>query len=68
MLGMCSTSVVVGIGITLSLCALSAQTGDPNQRRARELGISPGVMQNAPLNAITDVTGVAKYQPEWNGV
>jgi D-aminopeptidase len=59
MLGTCSTSVVVGIGITLSLCALSAQTGDPNQRRARELGISPGVMQTAPLNAITDVAGVA---------
>jgi D-aminopeptidase len=59
MLGTCSTSVVVGIGITLSLCALAAQTGDPNQRRARELGISPGVMQTAPLNAITDVAGVA---------
>ena len=51
--------MIIGIGITVSLCALSAQTGDQNQRRARELGIRPGVMQTAPLNAITDVAGVA---------
>jgi len=59
MLGMGSTSVIVGIGMTLSICALSAQTGDQNRRRARELGIRPGVLQTAPLNAITDVAGVA---------
>ena len=59
MWGMCYASVIVGIGIAVSLCALSTQTGDQNQKRARELGIRPGVMQTAPLNAITDVAGVA---------
>jgi D-aminopeptidase len=29
------------------------------QKRARELGIAPGVLQPGPLNAITDVAGVA---------
>jgi D-aminopeptidase len=31
----------------------------PGQKRARELGIAPGVLQPGPLNAITDVAGVA---------
>ncbi len=35
------------------LCPLSA-----GQRRARELGIAPGILQPAELNAITDVPGV----------
>jgi D-aminopeptidase len=59
MSGMCSASLIVWIGIAFSLCALSAQTGDQNQKRARQLGIRPGVMQTGTLNAITDVAGVA---------
>ena len=50
---------MIGMAIAFALCALSAQSGDQTQQRARQLGICPGVMQTAPLNAITDVAGVA---------
>ena len=50
---------MIGMAIAFALCALSAQSGDQTQQRARQLGIWPGVMQTAPLNAITDVAGVA---------
>lgn len=44
----------------MSLVAAAAEPQQPgNQRpRARELGLSPGVMAPGPLNAITDVAGV----------
>jgi len=32
------------------------------QKRARELGIAPGILQPGPLNAITDVSGVSVGQ------
>ena len=44
------------ITTTLSLAAHCAENERP---RARELGIAPGVLAPGPLNAITDVAGVA---------
>ncbi len=38
----------------IALCPMAM-----GQKRARELGIVPGVLQPGPLNAITDVAGVA---------
>ena len=41
------------------LFATDPGTSDPNARkRAREHGITPGVLAPGPLNAITDVAGV----------
>jgi D-aminopeptidase len=40
------------------LCAAVATAGDAERPRARDLGISPGVLAPGPLNAITDVGGV----------
>jgi D-aminopeptidase len=57
MMGSCSSFLCAGLGLAISLCALSTQAAA--QKRARELGIAPGVLQPGPLNAITDVTGVA---------
>lgn len=37
---------------------IDAQERGPDQVRAREIGIAPGVLTPGPLNAITDVTGV----------
>jgi D-aminopeptidase len=59
MWGYVSTSLAVGLTLSVSLCALTAQSGPPTQKRARELGIWPGVLQPGPLNAITDVAGVS---------
>jgi D-aminopeptidase len=56
--GFCSCSLAIGLGFAVSLCALYPQGGAQNQKRARELGIVPGVLQPAPLNTITDVAGV----------
>lgn len=39
-------------------CTLVAQS-DTVRPRARELGVAPGVFETGPLNAITDVAGVA---------
>ena len=57
MLATCSPFVCVGLAVAISLCALSPLAQD--QKRARDLGIVPGVLQPGPLNAITDVAGVA---------
>lgn len=38
--------------------AAGAQERGPDQVRAREIGIAPGVLAPGPLNAITDVEGV----------
>jgi D-aminopeptidase len=46
-----------GLGmILLMLLALASELAA--QKRARELGIAPGVLRPGPLNAITDVSGV----------
>ena len=37
---------------------IDAQERGPDQVRAREIGIAPGVLTPGPLNAITDVAGV----------
>lgn len=37
---------------------LSAAAADEDRARARDLGLSPGVLATGPLNAITDVKGV----------
>lgn len=46
--------------ITLSLCLYgSGQTMQKNERpRARDIGLSTGILPTGPLNAITDVAGV----------
>ncbi len=60
MWGSCSASLCIGIGLGVSLYAFSPQA--PSQKRARALGIAPGVLQPGPLNAITDVAGVTVGQ------
>lgn len=57
MWGSYSSSLCAGLGLAISLFALCPQAAA--QKRARELGIVPGVLQPGPLNAITDVAGVA---------
>lgn len=43
---------------SISSNARSAESRSAERPRARDLGISPGVLQPGPLNAITDVSGV----------
>ncbi len=57
MLGSSSSSLCAGLGLAFSLFALCPMA--LGQKRPRELGIIPGVLQPGPLNAITDVSGVA---------
>jgi D-aminopeptidase len=40
------------------VATVAQQPASSDRPRARDLGIAPGVMQPAPLNAITDVAGV----------
>ncbi|WDI33032.1 P1 family peptidase [Hyphococcus flavus] len=47
---------MVALVITLA-AALNAQAED--RMRAREMGVAPGILDPGPLNAITDVAGVA---------
>ncbi len=47
----------IGLALGLAIVALCPQA--PAQKRARDLGIAPGVLAPGPLNAITDVAGVA---------
>lgn len=47
----------IWIMLILSVVAFSLEL--PAQKRARELGIVPGVLRPGPLNGITDVEGVA---------
>ena len=44
--------------LPLAAMSLVAAAAKPQRPRAREMGISPGVMTPGPLNAITDVPGV----------
>ncbi len=53
----CPASIGTGLGLAALLLLFCPQL--PGQKRARELGIVPGVLQPGPLNAITDVQGVA---------
>ncbi len=52
----CPSSFLAFAGIFAVLTLLSPLS--MGQRRARELGVAPGVLQPAELNAITDVPGV----------
>lgn len=47
----------IGLALALAIVALCPQASA--QKRARDLGIVPGVLAPGPLNAITDVAGVA---------
>lgn len=47
----------IGLALGLSIVALCPQAAA--QKRARDLGIVPGILAPGPLNAITDVAGVA---------
>jgi D-aminopeptidase len=51
-----SPSITLGLGFAFSLMAFCPQA--PGQKRARELGIVPGVLRPGSLNAITDVPDV----------
>ena len=44
--------------VPLAAMILVVAAAEPQRPRARELGLSPGVMTPGPLNAITDVAGV----------
>jgi len=48
-------SMVAATAILAAIVTLAAQPARP---RARELGVTPGVLAPGPLNAITDVAGV----------
>src|SRR5262245_56304895 len=50
------TALVIG---TLSVMGGVAAQGPDARPRARDLGLAPGVFEPGPLNAITDVAGVA---------
>jgi len=50
------TASVVAVALAAALAPLAAQLNRP---RARDLGIAPGVFEPGPLDAITDVAGVA---------
>jgi D-aminopeptidase len=50
---------LLNVGLALSLAILAFCPQAPGQKRARESGIVPGVLRPGPLNAITDVAGVA---------
>ncbi len=53
---MLASSVAVGLGFAVAFSLLCPQAA--GQKRARDLGIVPGVLRPGPLNAITDVAGV----------
>ena len=44
--------------VLLAAMSLVVAAAEPQRPRARDLGLSPGVMTPGPLNAITDVAGV----------
>ena len=60
MVGFNSAFLCAAFGAAVSFLALCPQA--LGQKRAREVGVAPGVLQPAPLNAITDVAGVAVGQ------
>ena len=45
--------------LALLACILQVAAAGPERPRARDLGVAPGVFPPGPLNAITDVAGVA---------
>jgi D-aminopeptidase len=56
---MSKTRFVVVISSALLLSSLTLAAQDSARPRAREIGLAPGVFRPGPLNAITDVAGVA---------
>lgn len=48
----------LAMAMVVTTAAAGAQERGPDQVRAREIGIAPGVLTPGPLNAITDVAGV----------
>ena len=48
----------LAMAMVVTTAAGAAQERGPDQVRAREIGIAPGVLAPGPLNAITDVEGV----------
>ncbi len=57
---MTGTARLAGLAMAMvvTTTAGAAQERGPDQVRAREIGIAPGVLAPGPLNAITDVEGV----------
>ena len=53
--------IMTVLGYLAALLALLAPL--EQQKRARELGVIPGVLRPGPLNAITDVAGVCVALP-----
>ncbi len=53
---MLSSSITLAIGLAVALLSLCPEAA--GQKRARDLGIVPGVLRPGPLNAITDVADV----------
>ena len=52
--------------VVLTVFLFSFLPGASAQKRARELGVTPGVLRPGPLNAITDVAGVSVGQVTLN--
>ncbi len=57
MLAWLTAVCITGAGCIAAVLAFSSQMGGA-QKRARELGIIPGVLQPGEFNAITDIAGV----------
>ena len=55
----CSITMKLLISLVIITCLMSTSVNTQNRPRARELGITVGVLPTGTLNAITDVEGVA---------
>ncbi len=60
MINIADGPIMTMLGCAVTLLAFLAPL--PPQKRARELGVVPGVLRPGPLNAITDVAGVSVGQ------
>ncbi|HWO02838.1 MAG TPA: P1 family peptidase [Blastocatellia bacterium] len=55
---LCAPMTLVALAITLCLTAIGSNMQTNERPRARDIGISVGILAPGPLNAITDVEGV----------
>ena len=66
MLAQTTSTFLVSAGVALALLAIRPQA--LGQKRARDLGIAPGVLNTGKYNAITDVAGVrVGHATVWEG-
>ncbi|GHF18771.1 D-aminopeptidase [Kordiimonas sediminis] len=57
--GLAALAIIAGLATTaVPVSDVSSVEADSDKVRARDLGITPGILPTGPLNAITDVKGV----------